>query len=110
LIELPRNRVKVTVLKRVDPAYIFEGKVPNMPGKDTPYEICSFEEGTEWIVEKNLSMPEGFCSWAWNDLYKDIAVMATGGDFDPWVHPGEMYTACTDGVRPVSFKLERLPN
>ena len=53
-------------------------------------------------------MPEGFCGWAWRDLYKDLAVISKGGDFDPWVNKGEMYTACTDGIRPVSFKLERL--
>ena len=69
---MSRSRVKVTVFKRVDPEYIFDGKVPIMLGKDTPYEICRFEEGTEWIVEKNLAMPEGFCSWAWRDLYKDM--------------------------------------
>ncbi len=105
---MPGSRVKVTVLKRVDPEYIFDGKVPDQPGTGKPYEICRFEEGTEWIVEKSMAMPEGFCSWAWRDLYKDLAVISKGGDFDPWVNKGEMYTACTDGIRPVSFKLERL--
>ena len=33
--------IKITVLKRVDPSVIFDGKVPNMPGSDTPYAICS---------------------------------------------------------------------
>ena len=105
---MPRSRVKVTVLKRVDPEYIFDGNVPDQPGTGKPYEICRFEEGTEWVVEKSMAMPEGFCGWAWRDLYKDLAVISKGGDFDPWVNKGEMYTACTDGIRPVSFKLERL--
>lgn len=102
------KRVKVTVLKRVDPKIIFDGNVPNKPGTDEPYPICHHEEGTEWIVETNGAMPDGFCSWAWRDLYKDIVVLQRGGDFDPWVNKGEMYTSCSDGIRPVSFKLERL--
>ena len=53
-------------------------------------------------------MPEGFCSWAWRDLYKDLAVLRFGGSFESWVEPPYMYTACSDGVRPVSFKLEAL--
>ena len=105
---MAKYRVKVTVQKAVDPKVIFDGNVPNMPGKDEPYEKCRHEEGTEWIVEKNMAMPNGFCGWAWRDLYKDLAVLANGGDFDPWVNKGEMYTACTDGIRPVSFRLERL--
>ena len=53
-------------------------------------------------------MPDGFCSWAWRDLYKDLAVLRQGAFFDGWVKPPYMYTSCTDGVRPVSFKLETL--
>ena len=105
---MPRNRVKITVQKCVDPEIIFDGNVPNMPGKDEPYVKCSFQEGQSWIVEKNMQMPEGFCGWAWRDLYKDLSVMVMGGDFDPWVEKGLMYTSCSDGIRPVSFKLERL--
>jgi uncharacterized repeat protein (TIGR04076 family) len=53
-------------------------------------------------------MPDGFCGWAWRDLYKDLSVMVMGGNFDPWVEKGLIYTSCSDGIRPVSFKLERL--
>ena len=105
---MPRNRVKVTVQKCVDPKIIFDGNVPNMPGKSEPYKKCSFKEGQSWVVEKNMQMPEGFCGWAWRDIYKDLSVMVMGGDFDPWVEKGIMYTSCSDGIRPVSFKLERL--
>ncbi len=61
---MAKSRVKVTVFKRVDPKYIFSGNVPEEPGTGKPYEICRFEEGMEWIVEKNLAMPEGSCGWA----------------------------------------------
>ena len=105
---MPSYRVKITVQKKVDPEYVFDGKVPLQPGKDHPYPICSIADDAEWIVEKNGAMPEGFCSWAWRDLYKDLAVLRQGGFFDNWVKPPYMYTACTDGIRPVCFKLERL--
>ncbi len=105
---MARSKVKITVLKRVDPSVIFDGKVPNMPGTDRKYSICTaFEEGQEFIVE-NGEKPEGFCSWAWRDVYKDISVLRFGGDFDPWVEKGVAITCCTDGIRPVSFKMERI--
>ncbi len=71
---MAKSRVKVTVFKRVDPEYIFSGNVPDEPGTGKSYEICRFEECTEWIVEKNLAMPDGFCGWAWRDLYKDMDI------------------------------------
>ena len=102
-------KVKITVFKRVDPSVIFDGKVPNRPGTDEPYTVCSaFEEGQVFYSESG-EKPEGFCSWAWRDIYKDMSVLNFGGNFwENWMKPGEMLTCCTDGVRPVSFKLERI--
>lgn len=103
------GKVKITVFRRVDPSVIFDGDVPNKPGTDEPYTKCTaFEEGQEYISE-NGEKPEGFCSWAWRDIYKDLSVLNFGGNFWPgWMKEGEMLTCCTDGVRPVSFKLERI--
>ena len=109
MIGMARKRVKIKVLKRVDPSVIFDGDVPNRPGTDEKYTICkSYQDDSEFIVESNGRMPEGFCSWAWRDIYKDVAVLAFGGDFYPWVEKGMQITCCTDGIRPVSFVLERL--
>ena len=103
-----RSKVKVTVLKKVAPSIIFDGDVPNIPGTDRKFEICkAFEEGQEFIVEINGNRPEGFCVWAWNDLFKDISILHFGGNF-PWAKEGSTITCCTDGIRPVSFKLERI--
>ena len=105
---MAKYEVKITVLKRVDPTVIFEVNVPNSP-RGEKYQKCSvFNEGQEYIVNKNIQTPENFCHWAWRDLYKDISVLAWGGNFDPWVEKGTMITCCTDGIRPVSFKLERI--
>ena len=105
---LPRFNVRIKVHKRVDPEYIFSGNVPNMPGTSEPYMKCRYEEGMEWIVNKRIDMPDGFCSWAWRDIYKDVSVLAMGGNFDPWVNKGLIYTSCSDGIRPVSFLIERI--
>lgn len=106
---MSRSKVKITVLKRVDPSVIFDGKVPNRPGTDEPYTICeAFKEGEEYVVELDGNRPEGFCGWAWRDVYKDVSVLRFGGNFDPWVEKGVAITCCTDGIRPVSFKMERI--
>jgi len=45
--------------------------------------------------------------WAWADIQRDVAHLALGGDFS-WINkPGSMVSCCTDGLRPVVFKLER---
>jgi len=103
-----RKKVKITVFKRVDPEVIFDGKVPVSP-TGRKYEKCSFlSKGQEFVVDTDLRMPEGFCSWAWHDVFKDVCVLAHGGDYYDWVEKGIMYTCCSDGIRPVSFLLERI--
>ena len=66
-----------------------------------------FNTSTAFMLAR-AQMPEGFCSWAWRDLYKDLAVLRHGGNFEQWVEPPYMYTSRSDGIRPVSFKLEIL--
>jgi len=101
-------RVKITVLKRIDPKAVFGEEVPINPTTGKEFEVCErFEEGQEFIVEETGERPDGFCAWAWHDVYKDMSVLKFGGNF-PWVEEGEMVTCCTDGIRPVSFKLKRL--
>ena len=102
------SKVKITVIKRVSPRTLFGTKIPKDPSTGKEYEVCPvYKEGQEFIVSEKGEMPVGFCSWAWFDIYKDVSVLMFGGNF-PWVDSGVMYTCCTDGTRPVSFKLERL--
>jgi uncharacterized repeat protein (TIGR04076 family) len=101
-------QVKIAVLKTIHPKIVLGDPVPVNPMTGTEYESCpKFTEGQEFLVEQCGEMPEGFCAWAWRDLYKDLSVLQYGGNF-PWVHDGEMITCCTDGIRPVSFKLTRI--
>lgn len=52
-------------------------------------------------------MPEGFCGWAWRDIHKDLSVLYFDGNF--YDHEeGVQHVSCSDGRKPVCFKLERV--
>lgn len=92
--------IKITVLKRLRHRDLLEECA------DSVWEACDrVKEGQEFIVE-DMKVPEGFCSWAWADIHKYAVTLSRGGDFNG-VKPGVFVTCCTDGFRPVIFKLER---
>ena len=64
----------------------------------------------EYIVEKDREMPEGFCSSAWKSIDNSLSLIQWGGDYYPNLPKGVAITCCSDGIRPVSFKIERLEN
>jgi uncharacterized repeat protein (TIGR04076 family) len=106
---MPLNKVKITVLRKIDPEIIFKGQIPLRPDTDRPYTICNaVEEGQEFIVEKNREMPNGFCPSAWKAIDSTLSLIQWGGDFYPNLPKGVAITCCSDGIRPVSFKIERL--
>lgn len=103
------HRVKITVLKKIDPEIIFNGHIPFRPESDQLYKICdAVDEGEEFIVEKDREMPNGFCASAWKAIGNSLSVIQWGGDYYPNLPRGVAFTCCSDGIRPVSFKLERL--
>lgn len=69
---------------------------------------CSyFAEGEEFIVDTHPG--EGFCDAAWNDIYKAYATLMRGGSFSPWMKDDNtLIVCCSDAIRPVTFKLERI--
>ncbi len=99
-------KVKVTVVKTFSPEDVF-GHELIYPKTGKPLKKCGiFDEGDVFTIDSVMQQPEGFCGWAWRDLYKDIAVLFLGGNFA--MGEGIQYTSCTDGKKPVCFKLERL--
>ena len=99
--------VKITVLKTMYNAKLAEVyRRPDVPKGPCPF----FKEGQEFIVEYLAQQPEGFkCEWAWDDLHKLILALMVKGDFGTWmVDPNTFVACCTDGIKPVVFKLERL--
>ena len=66
-------------------------------------------EGQTFETDAVQGMPEGFCPWAWNDIYKVIVAYFADGDFRMWTQGGDRILACcSDGTRPVYFEIEKL--
>ena len=99
------GKVKMTVVKKVNNKDMF-GDSPPVGFNANP--VCDrLEDGQEFISEGS-ACPEGFCGWAYADIQRDIVHLRLGGDF-PWIkEKGTMLSCCTDGARPVIFKLERI--
>lgn len=100
------SKVKITVIKKFDPVEVFGHEIYSTSG--TKIIKCnSFTKGQEFIVDHIEKMPEGFCGWAWRDIYKDLSVLYFGGNFNGH-EPGVQHTCCSDGRKPVVFKLKRI--
>ncbi|MBL8968655.1 MAG: TIGR04076 family protein [Spirochaetaceae bacterium] len=103
-------RCKITVLKRgFNKDYVDEYVESKRRESLGPCEV--FHEGQEFVTDVISGMPPGFCSWAWDDLYKSLVGFFAGGDFGMWYERKDVIIACcTDGTRPVFFKIEKLPD
>ena len=102
------KKIKITVVERT-----FNKDITDEYGSETFLAgrgngpCIKFEEGQEFILDR-LSKPEGFCDWAWADIHREIRTVGFGGGF-PWVNtPNSAITCCTDGMKPVVFKIERV--
>ncbi len=86
---------KLTVLRRgFEKEYA--DKYRNGQGAPCP----RFKDGQEFTITSQWALPAGFCEWAWGDIRTYIHdVFATGAT---------TVGCCTDGFRPVFFKIERL--
>ncbi|MHA2157209.1 MAG: TIGR04076 family protein [Candidatus Hodarchaeales archaeon] len=97
-------KCKITVLKKTIHQELADEYCKTKTG------ICTrFEEGDMYIADNSTSMPEGFCGYAWIDLHRLILVLMNDGNFGTWMKDeNSMIACCTDGIRPVVFKLERI--
>ena len=99
-LSIEKHRVKITVMKK----HFHEDLVRDFAANPKVWTPCShFAIGDEFItdLDRPWDMPEGFCGWAWADIQRTVYGMARGGQ-DVFI------TCCTDGYRPVVFKLEKL--
>ncbi len=97
---IEKHQVKITVLKKL----FHKDFVDKYACKPETWTPCRhFEEGQEFMTSKEApwDMPAGFCGWAWADIQKLVYGMARGGQH-------MFVTCCTDGYRPVVFKLEKM--
>jgi uncharacterized repeat protein (TIGR04076 family) len=101
-----RARLKITVLRKMNAQEVYGKPLPEVTDSFPAY--CNrLEVGQEFIADESGEMPAGFCHWAWHDIYPVIMHLQFGGDFWWITKPGLLYACCTDGVRPVFFKIER---
>lgn len=101
-----KNKLKITVLKTMDPVKIFKELPVTLKEPLGPCKI--FTEGQEIYVKENLKMPEGFCETAWRNFYHNIRTLGYGGDLPFFEETNLGINCCTDGMRPVIFKIERI--
>lgn len=99
------KNVKITVLRKqlyedIAVEYLTDGVQP-----------CDFfEPGDCYLYTGAAEMPEGFCPWAWVDIYHSISSLSLGATCTPWQkQDGVSVVCCTDGIRPVTFRLEAIP-
>lgn len=92
--------VKITVLKRLVMDDIAEKYAPG--GEIPPCHRC--KEGDVFITD-GRKVPEGFCVWAWADIFKDVLLVRQ--DAKCGTADGKcQIVSCTDGFRPVVFLIE----
>lgn len=101
-------KCKITVLKRMLNSEL-ASEYAGVEVTECPF----FKEGQEFIggfFEK----PQNFCQWAWDDIYKVVCSLSSGGNyntgiFKDWMkRDNNMIVCCSDGLRPVCFKVERI--
>jgi len=102
-----RYPLKITVIKKLSSKEVYGQPLPEVSEEMAPY--CDrLEVGQEFTVEESGAIPSGFCTWAWHDIYPAVTGLRFGGDY-PWMKKeGLIYSCCSDGIRPVFFKIERL--
>mgnify|MGYP002660686798 FL=1 len=94
------DMVKITVLKKLVLDDIVEAYA------EKPIPVCNkFEEGAVFITD-GRKVPEGFCTWAWADIFKDIIFVRNHMECIGTKGKKTQVASCTDGFRPVVFLIE----
>jgi len=102
-----RYPLKITVIKKLSAKEVY-GHALSEVTDDFPDYCDRLDVGKEFIVDESGAMPWGFCTWAWHDIYPAVTGLRFGGNY-PWMKKdGMIYSCCSDGARPVFFKIERL--
>lgn len=98
------QNVRITVIRKefypeIADAYLKDGSAVGP---------CPFHDvGDVYLYEGGAEKPEGFCPWAWIDIYRGVNALSAGASYTPWNKQERMQIlCCTDGVRPIVFKVE----
>lgn len=98
-------KVKITVIQRA----VFPELAKRYLTDFESFDKCScMEDNQEFIAGGFMDCPEGFCAEAWQNIWPNVLAISRGGTYAPYVNRENMWIACcTDGLRPVTFLLER---
>lgn len=108
----PLYKVKITVVRKTfhsdlvnelteSPAQWTDGSIGENPN------CChAFDIGHEFVSD-GTHIPNGFPDPPWVDIQKYVWILGRGGNMRG-VKNGTFVTNCSDGFRPVTFKLERI--
>lgn len=100
------SKCKITVVKRTLNQDLIDQYVSKARGDFAQCQV--YEDGQEFLIEDFPLKPDGFCDWAWADIHRDVVAVMFGGSY-PWIEqPGTAITCCTDGLRPVVFRVEAI--
>jgi uncharacterized repeat protein (TIGR04076 family) len=100
------TKLKITVVKTFTNEEVFGDKFPEDVEKANN-RCRKYHPGQTFTLDE-VACPEGFCAWAFADIFREIRHLMLGGDY-PWTgKPGVAFASCTDGKKPVIFKLERV--
>ena len=96
-------KARITVLQRALFRDLVESQLPREVWDNVA--LCEFfEEGQEFIVGPDSPMPKGFCPVTWQH-FSHMKLPLVLRDEDPC---SPMITCCMDGLRPVSFRIDRI--
>lgn len=100
------RKVKITVLKTgFDTDLAREYGVPGIG------PCPAYQQGQTFFCDRHRE-PEGMCGEAWKCIQHYVYALYHGSDIpcgQDWMRePGIVIATCNDGLRPVTFKIERV--
>ena len=99
------KKVKITVIKtEYDKELAREYAVPDYPP-------CLFHSVGQVFYSNGIQKPSGFCDYAWNSVRDYVMPIALHAGYifgeGGWLkHKDMAIVTCSDGIKPVTFKLE----
>jgi uncharacterized repeat protein (TIGR04076 family) len=99
------NDVRITIVKRMINEDLIREYATGGDRKERFVPCPRFDDGQTFVVQ-GQQKPDGFCSWAWADIQRDVVWVALGGVQPNHTDPGTAIACCTDGLNPVFFRLE----
>ncbi|MDD5263415.1 MAG: TIGR04076 family protein [Candidatus Bipolaricaulis sp.] len=94
---------RITVIKRALNIDLVETHLADCLSVARPCSV--FREGMTFDVKGPFpEKPQGFCDWAWVAIYPNLALACAGAELSA----GVAFPCCTDGLRPVTFQIEKI--